>query len=60
MEGDEGDIFSKAPVCKLFLLLKIKIKQNPGCQNKEYNATFEHIYRIIMAYPTSKKVFIDQ
>ena len=60
MEGDEGDIFSKAPVCKLFLLLKIKIKQNPGCQNKEYNATFEHIYRIIMAYPTIKKVFIDQ
>ena len=29
MDGDEKDIFSKAPDWKIFLLLKIKIKQNP-------------------------------
>ena len=34
MEGDEGGMFSKAPDWKPLFLLKIKIKQNPGCPNK--------------------------
>ena len=35
MKGDEGGIFSKAPAWKTLLLLKMKIKQNLGCPNKE-------------------------
>ena len=35
MEGNEGGIFSKAPDIKSLLLLKIKIRQNPGCPNKK-------------------------
>ena len=35
MKGDEGDIFSKAPEWKTLFLLKMKIKQNLGCPNKE-------------------------
>ena len=42
MEEHEVDIFSKAPDWKSFLLLKITIKQNPECANKEYNTIFEH------------------
>ena len=38
-----------------FFLLKIEIKQNPGCPNKEYNSIFEHINHITRAYPRSKK-----
>ena len=30
MEGDEGDIFSKASNEKALFLLQIKMKQNPG------------------------------
>ena len=38
MEEDEGGIFSKIPDRKSsLLLLKIKVKQIPGCTNKEYN-----------------------
>ena len=39
------------------LLLKIKIKQNPGCLNKEYNAIFEYIHLEIKAYPRSKYMY---
>ena len=35
MKRDEGGIFSKAPDWKTLFLLKMKIKQNPGCPNKE-------------------------
>ena len=44
-----------------FFLLKIEIKQNPGCPNKEYNSIFEHINHITRAYPRSKKkICIDR
>ena len=36
-------------------LLKIKIKQNPGCPNKGYNAILKHIPQNIRAYTRSKK-----
>ena len=55
MEGDERGIFSKAPDWKLLFLLKIKIKQNTVCTNKEYNVIFTHIHQNIVAYPRSKK-----
>ena len=55
MQGDVGNIFSKAPDWKPLFLLRIKIKQNPGCPNKEYNAVFEHIHQSIRAYPRKKK-----
>ena len=53
MEGDEGCILSKAPDLKSLFLLKIKIKRNSGCPNKEYNAIFKHIN--IRTSPRSKK-----
>ena len=49
MEGDEGGIFSKTPEEKSLFSLKIKIKQNSGCPNKEYNAIFMHINQNIRA-----------
>ena len=55
MEGDVGGIFSEAPDWKSLFLLKIKIKQNSGCPNKEYNSIFEHINHITRAYPRSQK-----
>ena len=60
MEGDEAGIFCGAPDWKSLFLLKIKIKQNPSCQIKEYNAIFKHIHQNIMAYHISKKICIDQ
>ena len=60
MEGNEVDIFSIAPDRIPLLLLKTKIKQKPGCRNKEYNAIFEHIHLNTRAYPRSKKICIDQ
>ena len=44
MVGDEGGIFSKAPDWKCFFLLKMKIKQNPGCSNKEYDVILAHTF----------------
>ena len=41
-------------------LFEIKIQQNPGCPNKEYNAIFKHIHQNIKAYTKSKKTCIDQ
>ena len=41
MKRDEGGIFSKAPDWKTLFLLKIKIKQNPGCQNKEWKCSLQ-------------------
>ena len=35
MKGNEGGIFSKAPEWRTLFLLKMKIKQNPDCPNKE-------------------------
>ena len=35
IKGDEGGIFSKASHWKTLFLLNMKIKQNPGCPNKE-------------------------
>ena len=60
MEGDEEGIFSKAPNWKPLFLLEIRIKQNPGCPNKEYNAIFKHFYMNIKAYARGKKMCIDQ
>ena len=42
-KGDEGNIFSKAPGWRTLFLLKIKIKQNPGCQNKEWKCSLQKI-----------------
>ena len=56
MKRYEGGIFRKAPDWKRFFFsLKIKIKQNLGCPNKEYNAIFKHIHQNIKAYSRSKK-----
>ena len=55
MNGDEEDIFSKAPDWKPFFLLKIKIGQNPGCPHKEHNAIFENMHQNMGAYPRCKK-----
>ena len=43
------------PDWKPLFLLKIKIKQNPDCPNKEYNAILKHIHQNIRAYFRSKK-----
>ena len=42
MKGDKRGIFSKAPDWKTLFLIKIKIKQNPGCANKNKNVVFKH------------------
>ena len=60
MEGDKGGIFIKALDQKSLLLLKVKVKQNLGCPNKEYNTVFKHIHRNFRAYSRSKKNCIDQ
>ena len=62
MKRYEGGIFRKAPDWKRFFFsLKIKIKQNLGCPNKEYNAIFKHIHQNIKVYSRSKKkICIDQ
>ena len=57
MEGDEVGIFSKAPDWKPLFLLKIKIKQNTGYPNKEYNLAFKHFPQHIRVYPRSKKKY---
>ena len=57
VEGDEGGIFSKAPDSKPLFLLKIKIKQNPGCPNKEFDEIFEHIHQNVRTYPRSRKMY---
>ena len=36
-------------------MLNMKIKQNPGSPNKEYNAVFKYIHQDVRAYPRSKK-----
>ena len=41
-------------------MLKIKVKQNPECPNKKYNAIFKHIYDNIRTYYGSKKICSDQ
>ena len=60
MEGSEVDIFIKTPDWMPFFLLKIKINQNAGCLNEEYNAIFKHIHQNVRAYPRSKNVCTDQ
>ena len=60
MKGDEGDIFSKAPDQKTLFLFKIKIKQNPGCLNKEYNVVFKHFHQNIRAYPRSNVAYWEE
>ena len=61
MEGDEGVILGKASRWKPLFLCSIKIKQNVGCTNKEYNAISKNIHQIIRVYHKSKKnIYIDQ
>ena len=60
MEGNEVGILSKALDYIPSFFVKIKIKQNPGCPNKEYNKIYEHINQNIRTYPKSKKICIDQ
>ena len=60
MKGHEWGIFSKAPNWKPLFLIKIKIKQNLRCPNKEYNEDFKHFYQNIRTCPRSKISFIDQ
>ena len=60
MKEDEGDIFSKAPDQKPLFLFKIKIKQNPGCLNKEYNVVFKHFHWNIRAYPRSNVAYWEE
>ena len=61
MRGDEVGIFSKVSEWQPLFLLKVKIKQNPGCPNNEYiyNAIFKHIHQNIWAFLKSKN-YIDQ
>ena len=59
MQGDEGGIFSKATDWKPLLLVNIKIKQNLGCLNKEYNVIFEHIHQNIRVFPRTKKAALN-
>ena len=40
-------------------LLKIKIKQNSGCPNKEHNAIFKRIHQNIRAYQKSVRKTVD-
>ena len=47
MKVDEGGIFSEAPDWKTLFLLKIKIKQNPGCPIKNENVVFKHFHQNI-------------
>ena len=54
MQGDKGDIFSKATDWKPLFLIKIKTKQNLGCLNKEYNVIFEHIHQNIRVFSRTK------
>ena len=49
MERDKGEIFTRATDCKPLFLLKIKVKQNLDCPNKEYNSFFEHLHHILRA-----------
>ena len=60
MKGDEGDIFNKVPDQKPLFLFKIKIKQNPGCLNKEYNVVFKHFHENIRAYLRSNVVYWEE
>ena len=53
MEGDERGISVKLISVKF--LVKIKIKQNSGCVNKECIAIFKDIHQNIRAYSRSKK-----
>ena len=55
MQGDEAGIFSKATDWKTLFLVKIKIKQNLGSLNKEYNVIFEQIHQNIRVFPRTKK-----
>ena len=48
-------IFRKAPDRKPLFLLNIKIKQNPGCSNKQHNVVFKHFRQNTRTYPRSKK-----
>ena len=54
MKGDEGDVFSKAPDWKPLFSLKIKMKQNPGCSNKEYNVIVKYFHQNTRVYLRSK------
>ena len=58
-EASRG-IFWQGSRQKNLFLLKIKIKQNPGCSNKEHNAIFEQLHQNIRPYPGNKKICIDQ
>ena len=60
MEGNEVGVFIKALDWIPLFFLKIKIKQNPGYLNEQYNAIFKHIHQNIRAYPRSKKICTDQ
>lgn len=46
----EGGIFGKAPDGKVLFLLTLKMRQNPDCPNKEYNAIFEHINQKVKSH----------
>ena len=50
MGGNEGGFSVKLQAENLFFLgiLKIKMKQNPDCLNKEYNTISKLIYPMIM------------
>ena len=52
MKRVELVFFSKVPDGKPLFLLKIKIKQNPGCTNK---GILKHVHQNIRAYPKIKK-----
>ena len=40
----------KLPTKNVCFCLKIKIKQNPGSSNKEYNEIFKHIHRLFQKW----------
>ena len=60
MKGDKRGYFSKFPDWKHLFLFKMKIKQNPGCPNKEFKVDFKHFHQNIRVYHKSKKICISQ
>ena len=52
---ENKDAFSVTLQTENLFLFKIKIKQNSGCQNKEYNTIFKNIHQSIRGYSRSKE-----
>ena len=60
MKGDEGGVFNNAPDWKPLLLLKIKIKQYPGCPVRIIMLSFNTFIRTLRGISDVKKICTDQ